>query len=125
MLRFDIGLSWRTVAGGAGNALGNDLGRGFRAALLAAKSGSLGVHHLFGDFTAGEINFQIDLRGYITGANNRAYKRDQAVTVNVLKTDAVLQLGITHHAGTVLRGTRQQIAVLVDHCDIVLRHERH
>ena len=93
--------------------------------MFAAKSVAIRVHHLFCDLATSEIDIQIDLRGYIASTNNRADKCNHSVAINILKTDAVLKLGVRHHASTVLGRTRQQIAVLVNNSDIVLRHEWH
>ena len=99
--------------------LRNDLGRGLRAALLAPQGRSFRIHDLFGHFASGEVDIQIDLRGYVACTDDRRHKGNDPVTVDFLESDAMLKLRIGHHAGTVLWRTRQQIAVLIHHRDIV------
>ena len=94
MLCFDIGLRRRAVAGGTRHTLGDNLGRGLRTTLFAAKGCALRIHKLLGDFAAGEIDIKIHLCCHIAGADNRADKRDHAVAVNLLKTNAMLKLSV-------------------------------
>ena len=124
-MRIDVGLRRRPVAGCPRHALRDDLGRRLRAALLAPQRCSFRIHDLFGHFAPGEVDIQIDLRGHIARTDDRRHKGNDPVTVDFLEPDAVLKLRIGHHAGAVLRWTRQQIAILVHHRDTVLRHERY